>query len=356
MQVEGIDAQRDPQARANALGISREAVELHATSDVIDLHLDSFIWTRLLGYDLTRRHGLGPLRGRWFHQADLPRAIEGGLTGATWSITTNVLANGDERVDNLVANVARLRSILESTGDARVVRDWAEYKAARRAGLHAAFVGIQGGNALDRAPHDIERLADGTILRVTLLHLTNSSIGTTSSPLAGSTDGGLTTRGRDFVQGLNAQKVFVDLAHVSRRTFWDTLGVHDRSQPLIATHTGVSGVMKHWRNLDDDQLRAIADTGGTIGVMLMARFLGKRREVNSDTVVHHLAHIVETVGEDHASIGTDYDGWIRPPGDLPSCAELPRLTHAMLKRGWTPQRVRKVLGGNFLRTLRELRG
>ncbi len=349
-------ARPDPAELAAALGISREAAELHLSSDVIDLHVDSFIWTRTIGYDVARRHGLGLVRGQWFHQADLPRAIDGGVTGATWSITTNFLANADERVDNLVANVANLKTALTRTGRARVARTVAEYRTAREAGLHAAFVGIQGGNAIDRAPHDLELLADGTVSRITLVHLTNSALGTSSSPLAGPVDHGMSNRGRDFVRALNHRRILVDLAHASRRTFWDAIAVHDRTQPLAATHTGIATVMPHWRNLDDDQLRAIANTGGTIGIMLMARFLGRRQDVTADTVVRHISHVIDTVGEDHASIGTDYDGWIRPPADLPSYLELPRLTHAMLKRGYEPERVRKVLGGNYLRVLGELRG
>lgn len=345
-----------PEKLAASLGISREAAELHLSSDVIDLHVESFIWTRIIGYDLARRHGLGLLRGQWFHQADLPRAIAGGVSGATWSITTNFVPNADERVDNLVGNIASLKAALTKTGKARVVRTVTEYRAAREAGLHAALVGLQGGNAIDRAPHDLELLADGTVSRITLLHLTNSALGTSSSPLAGPIDHGMTARGRDFVRALNHRRILVDLAHASRRTFWDAIAVHDRAVPIVVTHTGVSGVWPHWRNLDDDQLRAIADRGGTIGVMLMARFLGRRREVTVDAVVQHLAHIIDTVGEDHASIGTDYDGWIRPPADLPSYAELPRLTHALLQRGYEPERVQKVLGRNFLRVLRDLRG
>ncbi len=72
---------------------------------------------------------------------------------------------------------------------------------------------------------------------------------------------------------LNEKRIFVDLAHISKRGFWDAVEVHDKSQPLMVTHTGVSGVYEHWRNLDDDQLRAIADSGGTIGVMYQSSFL-----------------------------------------------------------------------------------
>ena len=121
------------------------------------------------------------------------------------------------------------------------------------------------------------------------------------------------------------------------------------------THTGLAGVYEHWRNITDEQLRAVADTGGTAGVMLQASFLG-RRGVTVGTVVDHLAHIVDTVGEDHASIGTDFDGAITPPKDLPGLWAFPRLVQEMLDRGWSDLRLRTILGGNALRVIEALPG
>jgi len=89
--------------------------------------------------------------------------------------------------------------------------------------------------------------------------------------------------------------------------------------------------------------------------MYQESFLG-RPPCTSDTVVDHLEHIVETVGEDHASLGSDWDGAISPPRDLVSCLHLPRLADRMLRRGWSGERIRKILGGNFLRTVEALRG
>src|SRR6187399_2995229 len=84
-----LDHREDPGAWARELGISREAVELYLASDVIDLHIDSFIWTRIVGYDLTKRHGHGLLGARIYSQVDLPRIREACVTGGTWVITTN---------------------------------------------------------------------------------------------------------------------------------------------------------------------------------------------------------------------------------------------------------------------------
>lgn len=344
--------------RAHTLGVSREAVEIYQQADVLDLHLDSFIWTRIFGYNLRRKHGLGPTRGHFLSQVDFPRALEGGLTGATWVITTNPLRRRRRRPEVFLENLRRLQGILESRPQSmRVVRNVAEYRRARAEGLHGAFIGIQGGNALDRDADTLDLIPDDLVLRVTLVHLSNSSLGRTSAPSWGGGGDGLTPLGVEMVHRLDAKRIFVDLAHIHRRGFFDAVEAHDPSHPLIVTHTGVSGVHEHWRNLDDDQLRAIADTGGTIGVMYQSSFLGDPWwRGRAESVVRHLAHIVDTVGEDHASLGSDWDGAINPPTDLKTPIELPRVVDLMLQRGWKAERIHKILGGNFLRAVESLRG
>ena len=352
------DHRADPAAWARTVGVPLEAIELYLASEVVDLHVDSFIWTRVFGYDLTRRHGHGLLRASFYSQADLPRLREAQVGGAMWVITTNPARSPAGRARAFARNVARLRGVLESCPeDVELVRSASEYRAARARGRHAAMLAIQGGNALDRDPSALELIPDDLVVRVTLVHLSRSRLGMTSAPSPfGASSDGLTDDGRDFVRALDARRIFVDLAHVSRRGFFDAVEVHDPSLPLIVTHTGVSGVHPHWRNLDDAQLRAIADSGGVIGVMYQSTFLGDRLfHGRAESIVRHLEHIVATVGEDHAALGSDWDGAIVTPRDMPTCLELPRLVAVMLSRGWPPDRVRKVLGANFLACLGRLR-
>ncbi len=357
MRIEYTDHQEDPAAWADELGISKEATDLYLHSDVLDLHVDSFIWNRIWGYDLRKRHGHGLLGARFYSQADFPRILEAGVTGATWVITTNPSRRASVRARVFRKNLERLRNIFGTVeSQFSLVRNTAEYRKARTEGKHGAFVGIQGGNALD-ARDALDTIVDDMVLRITLVHLSNSSLGTTSSPANRDTETGLTARGRDYVAELNRRNIFVDLAHISKKGFWDAVEVHDKSKPFIVTHTGVEGVRPHWRNLDDDQLRAIADSGGTIGIMYQNDFLGPSRfDGKASWVVDHLEHIVQTVGEDHASLGSDWDGAIIPPKDMPTCLELPKLAQLMLDRGWSPERIKKILGGNFLRVVEQLRG
>src|SRR4051794_19381851 len=105
------DHRRDPASWAAHLGISREAVDLYLGSEVIDLHIDSFIWTRVFGYDLTRRHGPGLLGACFYSQVDLPRIREAQIAGGIWSITTNPGRGPKARAEVFSRNLGRLRAI-----------------------------------------------------------------------------------------------------------------------------------------------------------------------------------------------------------------------------------------------------
>jgi membrane dipeptidase len=353
------DHRSDPAAWAAELGVSREAIDVYLASDVLDFHIDSFIWHRIFGYDLTERHGTGLLGARFYSQVDFPRIREAAITGACWVITTNPAKVASERAMTFVENLRELRAIFAAvSSDFAVVRNVREYRAARAAGKHGAFIGIQGGNALDRDLDALDLIPDDMILRITLVHLSSSKIGVTSSPLAGKGKArGLSNFGRDYVRKLNEKKIFVDLAHISREGFFDALAVHDKSQPVLVTHSGVSGVFPHWRNLDDEQVKAVADLGGTIGVIYHGQFIdGHNFGGSIEGVVRHIEHIVKIAGDDFASLGSDWDGAISTPRDMLTCLELPKLADKMLERGLKPESVQKILGGNALRVIAALRG
>ena len=357
MKIEYRDHRKNLDAWAKSLGVSREAVEIYAASEVVDLHIDTFIWKRMFGYDLAKRHGRGPFGARLYYQVDLPRLREARVTGGMWSITTNPLRGAKSRESAFVKNIAALREELARyPDDVAMVRNATEYRVARAKDLHAAMIVVQGGNALDHEEKSLDLIPDDVVVLVTLVHLSTSSLGRTSSPAGRGADTGLTDKGKEYVKRLNAKKIFVDLAHVSKKGFWDAVSVHDRTQPLIDSHTGVEGVTKHWRNLDDAQLKAIADTGGVVAVMYQSKFLGGGPlGCRASLIVDHLEHIAKVAGDDVPALGSDWDGMIVPPRDMPTCIELPRLVQIMLDRKWKPERIQKTLGENFLRSLARLR-
>src|SRR6185369_16005562 len=112
--------------------------------------------------------------------------------------------------------------------------------------------------------------------------------------------------------------------------------------------TGVLGVHQHWRNIDDEQLRAVADKGGCVGVIFARKYLGS---ASIEAVVDHLLRIIEVAGDDLPALGSDFDGFVMPPVGLEDVAALPNLTAALSRRGVGPTALAKILGGNAQRVL-----
>jgi membrane dipeptidase len=338
---------------------SSEALALCRSADIIDLHIDSFILPRIWpGYDLLARHRGGPL-GRWFFgHLDLPRALEAGLTGGMWSITTNPFRGAKGRWRTFQRNLQRFQALLDrSRGAMALARSAGDYARLRERGAHAVFLSVQGANAFSVAP-DLGEVAQAGLVRATLVHLTNSVFGATSSPAhLLRRHKGLSPAGERLVEMLDHHRIFVDLAHIHPVGFWRAVELHQKELPLIVTHTGVSGVQPHWRNLDDQQIRAIADSGGVVGIIFSELFL-RRRGGPSDMgmVAEHLEHVRKVGGAGAVAIGSDYDGAITPPPDLGSVEQLPALVDCLLRRGWTEPDLRGALGLNFLRALGQLRG
>ena len=323
-------------------------IEPGAIEHVVDAHIESFVWARVFRYDVTARHGAGALGGRLYSQLDVPRMREAGMTGGVFSIATNPFRSPANRSHTLQTNVDRLQAQLEAGPGVAVVADVAGYRVARAEGRLGCFLAVQGGNAVRAG--EVERLPP-IVSRVTLMHLTPSALGWPSSPVL--RDRGLTAAGRQYVEALDARRIVLDLAHAGPRTFWDALAVHDPAVPAIVSHSGVRGVHDVWRNVDDDQIRAIAATGGVVGIMYHCGFLGGRA---AEAVVRHLEHVIDVGGEDCAALGSDWDGFIVTPRDMPTVLELPALLACMRERGFSEERVAKVVGGNYLRAVADVRG
>ena len=222
-----------------------DAVRLVRACDVIDLHIDTFIPPRLWGYDPLVRHRGGPLGRFFFGHLDVPRMSTAVSDGAMWSITTNPFRGAARALAGVPAEPARACARSSRAPPGRLARGaQPRRRIARRAprGAHACLLAIQGLNALEGAP-------DGVLLASRRRHRPCHARPPDERRLwrdleparrrrAG--DKGLTPAGREAVAQLNARRIFVDLAHVHERTFWDVVAVHDRSQPLLVTHTGVT--------------------------------------------------------------------------------------------------------------------
>ena len=326
-----------------------DARALHAQSPVLDLHADTPKLMDKLGYDLAERHERPlPKAFNWVGHVDLPRLRDGGVAAqffALWTWPTYVPGAERSCLRSVVAQLDAMDAAIAKHGDQIAwARTGAEIRAAKAAGKIAALGGIEGGHALEGKLDAIEMFSRRGVRYLGPLHLWPNALGGTSR--RPKRDVGLSDLGRDVIRECERCGVIVDLAHINRRGFFEALAM--TSEPVMVTHTGVAGVHASWRNLDDDQLRAIANTGGCVGVIFARQFLGG---ATLDAVVDHVLHILDVAGEDICALGSDFDGFVVPPVGLEDIAALPNLTVAMSRRGIAPRVLEKILGGNALRVL-----
>jgi membrane dipeptidase len=328
---------------------SDEARSIHADHPPIDLHADTLMWSRWTGYDLHKAHEPPLPLAAFGGHVDLPRMREGGMSAQFFSMVSLPLADRvkgmariiHEQIDNLESQV------LKKPGTLRLVKKAGEVAASNAMGEIAALLGIEGAHALEGDLENVRIFARRGVRYIGLLHFTANEAGFPAYG-KGRSDNGLTPWGCKLVEACEDSGVLVDLAHVNKQGFLDACSI--ARKPPIVSHTGVLGAFEHWRNIDDVQLRAVADKGGVVGVIFCPRYVGGE---GLDPVIAHLKHIVNVVGEDAAALGSDWDGFIVPTKALKDPRGLPLLTDAMLAAGFSREAVGKILHDNVMRVLRE---
>jgi membrane dipeptidase len=331
-----------------------EALEIHRAALPVDLHADTPVLVRY-GYRLDLRHDpVLPRAAAGFH-VDLPRLREGGVAAQFFALPSAPLKvpflrwSPAKTVDRLLDALETAER--ENSESFVLVRTASEVRAARRDGRIAGLRGIEGAHALEGDLHRVAHFAGRGVAYLGLLHFSANEAGAPARGHRRDDSRGLTDFGCELVDELNRLRVIVDLAHINRRGFLEAAA---RSRaPVMVTHTGLSGVHRHWRNIDDEQVRAVARTGGCIGVIYSRRFLGFD---DLDGVCAHLEHLARVGGEDIPALGSDYDGLVTPPEGLEDPSHLPSLTAALLRRGHREAQVAKILGGNALRVLEAVAG
>jgi membrane dipeptidase len=326
-----------------------EARALHDEVAAIDLHADTPKLMHAFGYDLSLRHEPPLPRAAYVGHVDVPRMREGGLSAQFFGLWTfpyprRGTAQSVHRQLDLLDDAAR-----KHPDDLVRCRSAEDILAARARGAVCSLTGIEGGHALEGQLSRVEEFARRGVRYLGLMHFSRNELGYPALGVGSDDSQGLTAFGHDVIAELNRLGVLVDLAHINRKGFFDAISAS--TTPPIVSHTGVIGVRAHWRNIDDDQLRAVANRGGVIGVIFAPRYLGGG---DLHAVCDHLLHIVRVVGEDVPALGSDFDALIRPPRGLEDVAALPRLTAALLARGLSRSVVKKLLGENVLRVLREV--
>lgn len=336
-------------SRDGATHGSDAARALHDEHPAIDLHADTLMWSRWIGYDMHKAHEPPlPFAALGGH-VDLPRMREGGMGAQFFGLVSLPLADRPrgmartcfEQIDALD------RQIVQKPGAMRLVKKAHEIEQCRAEGAIAALLGIEGAHALEGDLDNVGRFARRGVRYIGFLHFSANEAGFPAYG-RGEKEEGLTPWGYRLVEACEQEGVIVDLAHINKHGFLDACRI--ARKPPIVSHTGVLGAFEHWRNIDDEQLKAVADKGGVVGVIFCPRFVGGD---GLAPVVKHLKHIVDVVGEDAPALGSDWDGFIVPTAPLKDPRGLPLLTDALLEAGFSKRTIAKILRENAMRVLAE---
>ncbi|MBC7340147.1 MAG: membrane dipeptidase [Firmicutes bacterium] len=335
------------------------------TLPVVDLHSDVMV-------DVYARRRMG--ERRVLVDRHLPRWRQGGVNvivltvgGDTPSFATQ---GADCALESTVVLLGELhREVEESGGELFLARSADEVPGAIDAGKTVLVPALEGCSALGEA----EPVAVAAALSeagVVSFGLTWNGSNQFACGAALREDGGLTALGRELLGLLEDRGVILDLAHASLRTFWDAFEA--TRGPLIVSHTASRRLRDHPRNIDDDQVRAVAGRGGLIGVCFYPAFLVDGGKARAEDVVRHVLHFLEVAGPEHVGIGADfidyaediigrslrsctsvdYGSVLTYPSGLEDVTRFGHLAELLRREGCSEDVVAAVMGGNFLRVWR----
>ncbi|HEX8455844.1 MAG TPA: dipeptidase [Pyrinomonadaceae bacterium] len=376
-----------------AADAAASARTLHERAILIDMHADTVQRMIDEGADINAQLADGHL--------DAPRMKAGGHDAQFFSIWVEPQyfgTGGRTAVERADKQIAAVRALAEQHPETwELATTAADIRRIASTGRLAALMGLEGGYAIDERLENVEKYYRLGVRYMSPAWSVSLSWAGSSGDEAGQTRG-LNEFGRKVVAEMNRLGIMVDVSHVSDKTFWDI--VETSTKPVIATHSGVRSIVNVPRNLTDDQLRALARTGGLCAVVFYPRFIepgwqDAQRRVDAEIaplvaeasrtakgtpaqkklardrvrereyarrmprvsvarVVDHIDYIVKLVGIDHVGIGSDFDGIQAVPHDLATVADFPNLTAELLRRGYTETDIHKILGGNMLRVMEEV--
>ena len=364
-----------------------QAARVHEQAIVVDTHADTT--QRLVfdpKFDLGERHSDGNI--------DIPRMKEGGLDALFFSIWVPSDVVGPPALKRAYDQIDAVRETVRTHPNDLVLATTAA-DVRRAAGEHkiAALMGVEGGHMIDDDLRQLRNFAALGARYMTLTHFKNNNWADSSTDKPA--HNGLTPFGKDVVREMNRLGMMVDISHVADKTFYDVLGL--TTAPVIASHSSCRALTNHPRNMTDEMLRALARNGGVVMINYHAAFIseefrvasekrsgdvvtsmsalskkcggndacttregeridheammnGSLPKVSWERIIDHIDHAVKIAGADHVGLGSDFDGATMPLG-LEDASKLPKITDALLKKGYSEQDVEKILGGNILRVM-----
>jgi membrane dipeptidase len=263
------------------------------------------------------------------------------------------------RAEGMLAAISAMAPANGSGGVLALSAD--DIEAAHAAGRVAIVPAIENGYALGRDVEALDAFLRRGVRYVTLTHNGHNELADAAIPRKDLNDsetefGGLSDFGRACIARMNELGILVDVSHAAKSTMMQAAAVS--RAPVVATHSCVRALCDHPRNLDDEQLFALRDSGGLVQITIVSGFLkakARASELSVADIVDHVAYAVQKIGIDHVGIGTDFDGGGGVKGFM-NASQTPHLTQELLRRGFDEEAVRKIWGGNFLRVMREAEG
>jgi membrane dipeptidase len=369
--------------------ISARAKKLHFSSIVVDTHDDTT--QRFLDgkFDIGARHDDGSI--------DVPRMREGGLDAIFFSIWIPSKVTGTDGVSRAIAQIEAVREqALKHPKELALATTAAEVRAAYKQGKIAALMGVEGGHMINSDLDVLRKFASLGVRYMTLTHSGNDEWADSSTDKPA--HNGLTEFGKDVVREMNRLGVMVDISHVSDKTFYDALEIS--RAPMIASHSSCRALCDVPRNMTDQMMKDLAAKGGVVQINYHVGFLsqefrdaekanpeinkaiaqevqkrcgdnegcqliegdrltreyveqGKLPRVDFTKIIEHIDHAVKVAGVDHVGLGSDFDGANMPYG-MEDATKLPKITDALLKRGFSEGDVKKILGESTLRVMTEV--
>lgn len=369
--------------------ISARARKLHFSSMVVDTHDDTTQRFLHGKFDIGARHSDGSI--------DIPRMREGGLDAIFFSIWIPSKITGQEAVNRALAQIAAVREQLSAhPKDLALATTAAEVRAAHKRGKIAALLGVEGGHMINSNLDVLRNFASLGVRYMTLTHSGNDEWADSSTDTPA--HNGLTDFGKDVVREMNRLGIIVDISHVSDKTFYDALDVS--KAPMIASHSSCRALCDAPRNMSDRMMKDLAAKGGVVQINYHVGFLsqefrnaekanpeinkaigeevqkrcgddeacqllegdrltreyverGKLPRVDWKKIIDHIDHAVKVADVDHVGLGSDFDGANMPYG-MEDASRLPKITDALLKKGYSEDDVKKILGENTLRVMAEV--
>ncbi|MGB2868106.1 MAG: membrane dipeptidase [Bacteroidota bacterium] len=322
---------------------------IHDRAFVIDLHNDvmEVISGTNFVYQIADRHTVAK---NGDPQSDIPRFRDGGVDAQVFSIWINpttyagaYYSTAMKFLDTLKAQAAR------NGADMRLEVEPDSVEFLTRQKKITGLVVVEGGHCIE---DNLDKLRSFYQAGARIMTITwnNSTSWAVSAQDARATTVGLSDFGKQVIRTMDSLGMIIDVSHVGRKTVEDILATS--ANPIIASHSGAYTLRNHYRNLTDSQIQAIAQRGGVIGVVFYPPFLVTSGAATMESVLQHIDYIKNLVGVDYVALGSDFDGIEVTPTGLEDVTHFPKITEALLQRGYSRQDVRKILGENFMRVFK----